>query len=1367
MLPRPTIFNRAPRLQFPDISSLEIDLPRAPEASQPAEFNWLVTLTPLLGFGAMAVFYLARGGVNSPISILPLLLLASVSIVSTVLLQRWRTNSTQTAQKRQLLEYQQTLDNKRVRLQATRDALWAVMTRNFPSPHELLNLALEANPRLWERRPHDPDFTQYRVGTGRITMPINIRTPDLDWELDRHQAVRALLEQYSTLEHAPVTLSLQHDRSTAIIGRRVSLLGHIRALVCQLALTHAPQDLYIYVIASQSALNDWSWVTWLPHVTQNDPYGVAFTPETTRNLLGYLSQLLDSRHHTRAITPHILLIVDDPQALEAEPVFSLLLRQGEQYGATTICLVNRFEQTPGDCQTIIQLDAKDRFKIQRVGTNGVEQQGDSADILSLNDATHIARVLAPISMQEGGALGRIPPRVELLGLYGVQTLEELRAQLPQRWQRPSDGMLPRPVPIGLESQTTETFLWLHEEHHGPHGVLAGTTGSGKSELLQSLVCALAIEHDPRFLNVLLIDFKGGSTFGTFADLPHTAGMVTNLDAVQVQRMLEALKSEIEWRQQFLKDISVRDITQYHRFYTTEERFNRADYQALPHLVIIVDEFAQLAREMPDFMSELVRIAQVGRSLGLHLILGTQSPMDVITDEMNANLQFRICLRVQNVEASRAVLHRPDAAYLPAGRAGRGYLQVGERGLFKQFQSAYSGADYHDHVLVDETPILEWVSPIGETHNLWHDTDAPNPHAEPHTVANAICEIISTFAKQIRIPPTKPLLLPSLAQRQALTSIHQRLRGGCDGYRWTTAYDSDNTPIALGSAPIGWIDDVTNRAQYPLWVHFNNDRRQYDGHLLIVGMPSSGKTTLLKSLALSLAVLHSPDALHLYFISFTGNGLNTLAQLPHAERVVQGIERERVRRLFGRLMKRLEQHTLASDETSPTMILFIDQYEQFRDMYRDTHLADLERLINEGRSARIFVVLTASHINAIPDRFRAVISQRIAFQQATLADYVLAVGRVVLPDAPLPQGRCFVHASPPLLAHISLPSLNPLVSMHQNAIQHALEQSVQALQEAYQLMTLGQKDLQLRVQSPAPLRELPQRLLSGKLSSLEGKPAHVITPLGWRDDDSLSEFHLDWWQDGTHFVVVGPPTSGKTNLLQLAVLTSAKQYPPSQLRFLLVDFNQRSLRPLDALKHVIYRATDGLELKHHLQHLQSELTALQQQGGILPITVLVIDDYDLFADTLANDYDVLHQLRHLARFYNDVPFHIWVAGYLERANDPFIKQLLLRRSGFGLMMRESLQRLNMRASHVSNEVLAVGRAYVANINAVDVVQTALIDNLGRDIDQINDDLWADYPSANWFYPTNQIAPYAPIAYSSSVNDDGDIDTTGLLDDLLNE
>jgi hypothetical protein len=413
------------------------------------------------------------------------------------------------------------------------------------------------------------------------------------------------------------------------------------------------------------------------------------------------------------------------------------------------------------------------------------------------------------------------------------------------------------------------------------------------------------------------------------------------------------------------------------------------------------------------------------------------------------------------------------------------------------------------------------------------------------------------------------------------------------------------------------------------------------------------------------------------------------------------------------------------------------------------------------------VLTASHINAIPDRFRAVISQRIAFQQATLADYVLAVGRVTLPDAPLPQGRCFVHASPPLLAHISLPSLNPLVSMHENAIQNALEQSVQALQEAYQLMTLGQKDAHMRVQSPLPLRELPQRLLSSKLSSPEGNPAHVVTPLGWRDDDTLSEFQLDWWQDGTHFVVVGPPSSGKTNLLQLATLTSAKQYPPSQLRFLLVDFNQRSLRPLDNLKHVIFRATDVLELKQHLQHLQSELTALQQQGGILPITVLVIDDYDLFADTLANDYDVLQQLRHLARFYNDVPFHIWVAGYLERANDPFIKQLLLRRSGFGLMMRESLQRLNMRATHLSNEVLAVGRAYVANINTVDVVQTALIDDIGREIDQINDDLWADYGSSDWFYHAKNDATLAPLSYSSASTADGEIDTTGLLDDLLNE
>src|SRR5690606_8132216 len=301
---------------------------------------------------------------------------------------------------------------------------------------------------------------------------------------------------------------------------------------------------------------------------------------------------------------------------------------------------------------------------------------------------------------------------------------------------------------------------------------------------------------------------------------------------------------------------------------------------LPHLFIIVDEFAQLAKEMPDFMRELVRTVQVGRSLGLHLLLGTQSPMDVITDEMNANLQFRICLRVQNVEASRAMLRRPDAAFLPSGWPGRGYFQVGAQGMFKQFQTAYVGADY-ERKQVDEAPeekfVLEVVTGSGDVVSMVpaartslpvsgnrQSTQQNLQPTAPYTAAKAICDTLTDFARTEGVPWMKPLLLPPLEERISLAAPFTKSNAvGWNGVEWLPpGEDHEGNPIQTGSAPVGILDDVYNRTQHPLWINLNTSEggrtNRKDGHVIVMGSPGTGKTTFIRTLAISLALHHAPE-----------------------------------------------------------------------------------------------------------------------------------------------------------------------------------------------------------------------------------------------------------------------------------------------------------------------------------------------------------------------------------------------------------------------------------------------------------------------------------------------------------------------------
>jgi S-DNA-T family DNA segregation ATPase FtsK/SpoIIIE len=1412
-------FNRPPRIQFPSFENEEVSIPAPPPVQDPPEQNMLLAVLPVLGIGGMAVFFVFRPGANL-FFVIPMVLVAASTIATAVLTQRSQRRDYERRRLENERRYLRLLEQKRARLQAAYDAQLAILEHNFPPPDFWLDLALWRDHRLWERRPADTDFTAFRVGLGRTPSLVTIKTPDPDTTSDSLDKAFALADEYRYLTNAPIVASLHNDASIGVSGKRAAMLRAVRAMICHLAVTHAPQDFHIHLIAPQAHYDDWRWLEWLPHTSQSHRAGaadlIALDTENIRNLMGNLSQVIDERRERggeSARVPHLLVIIDGPQLVESEAVYSTILKHGNLVGASALCLVSQFENIPADCGAVIEVLDDGAFRYARTGPDGYEVEGERLDGLSAQDSEHVARALAAVVMREVGSGGRIPRRVDFLDVYGLRYVEDLPDRLRGWWRRAiPKGELPYPVKIGRESLAVDTVIMLDEDHHGPHGMLAGTTGSGKSELLQTLICALVMEHDPRLLNLLLIDFKGGATFNVFNQLPHTVGTVTNLDSIRVTRALEALKAETTYRQKFLERKNVRDIIQYHKYYAPDAAaLQDPNFEPLPHLFIIVDEFAQLAKEMPDFMRELVRTVQVGRSLGLHLILGTQSPMDVVTDEMNANLQFRICLRVQNIEASRAMLRRPDAAYLPAGWPGRGYFQVGEQGMFKQFQTAYVGAEYEPREMRVETEqksalFLELLadgqavdlmpkSANGAQAELGATALASEPEIrEPFTVAKALCVTIADFARSQNVPWMPPLLLPPLPDSLTLGALDVKYqRGGWNAERraWLPAgKDHAGVSIPVGSAPVGLLDDVYNRTQHPLWINLNaevetngrKDPNRKDGHAIVLGSPGTGKTTFLRTLAVSLALLHAPDQLHMYFVSFAGTGLDALGHLPHAEQVIRGTESERVRRLFGRLIHLLEARQTGRAELTPHVVVFIDQYEQFVDSYREQHLPDLERLVTEGRAANIFLVLTGNGPNTVPDRIRSLIPQRIALQLGQPQDYTLVVGRVSnVEDADFPDGRGFYNNNPPLSCQICLPVLGTAESEAE-----ALETLVAEMRAAYLAAKQVGQVTRANQQAPRPIRELPAHITLAEL--LDGgqpaRPSPVITALGRYDDDSLSAFELNWWEEGPHFIVTGPPGSGKTSLLHTAVLAAAHRYSPQDVRFLLVDFSGRSLRPLNGLKHVIRRITSDAELKVEMTNLRSELKAFYEaeranRAGEIPATVIVIDDYDLTSEALTTSNEVLLQLRDHVRLHSELGLHLWTAGYLERTTDPLMKQLLLRRSGFAFAHKESLQRLNVRTVGLPNEVMPEGRAYWPRQNRIEVVQIALADDPAALVEHINF-LWQNYPEARWMHPASQervieetqsyLTRSQPTPASSAPAEGAgavtvELDVKGLIEDIL--
>ena len=877
---------------------------------------------------------------------------------------------------------------------------------HYPAIETLDELSAHYNHRIYEKTPLHFDFLYYRLGLGKVptTYALKYSQTERSGQTDPLEAEGyALYRREREISGMPIVANLAHG-PVGYIGPRPLVLEQLQLMVNQLAFFHSYHDVQFITIMPEEELPQWEWMRWLPHATLQgmNVRGFVYNQRTRDQVLNSLTQILKLRRsqqeskesaESTLFSPHYVVIVTDEKLILDHVIMEFFTEDPTALGCSIIFVEDVLSSLSENIKTIINV--KDRNHGQLVMEEGELREVDFAlDHFPADyDKEAIARRLAPLNHLQN-LKSSIPDRVTFMEMYHAESVEELK--VPERWDShaPYKSLA---VPLGLRGQDDVVSLNLHERAHGPHGLIAGTTGSGKSELIQSYILSLAVNFHPYDVAFLLIDYKGGGMANLFKDLPHLLGTITNLDGAQAMRALTSINAEIHRRERLFAANGVNHINQYQKKYKLGEVA-----EPLPHLFLISDEFAELKQEQPDFMSALVSTARTGRSLGIHLILATQKPAGVVNDQIWSNSRFKIALKVADRQDSNEMLHTPDAAEIT--QTGRAYLQVGNNEVYELFQSAWSGADYQpdkdDQGIEDQT--IYAINALGQYDILNDDLSGLEDVEDIRQVPSELDAIVHHLhdLTQTLNPLARPWL-PPLATRV----YSQDLRPSAFQDLWQQSTGSLK-------ALIGLVDLPSQQAQKVCYHDF-----EVDGNVVLFSAPGNGKSTFLQTLTMDLARQNTPELLHCYLFDFGTNGLLPLRSLPHVADNFMMEDSEKITKFILRMKtematrkKRFSQYGVSniklyrqlSGEQLPEILIMIDSYDGIKEAETGEALeAMLQTLLRDGASLGINVAITAGRIGVLKSALLQSLKTRLALKTSDDNDTKTIIGRhdYLLEDIP--------------------------------------------------------------------------------------------------------------------------------------------------------------------------------------------------------------------------------------------------------------------------------------------------------------------------------------------------------------------------------
>lgn len=1318
-----------------------------------ALLQFLYPLSGVLMTIVMVTVTMSNGGRTNLLIIIAEATIIPFSVVLMFLSNYIQRRTVKQAHKAEEQTYKGYLENVERRLQEIVKQQSLYNSRLYPDPRRLPELIVQRQV-LWERRPVDGDFLHTRVGLAPTALccPITFQEEyKAHYNQELLQEARNLVTRYSHIDMQPLVIPLNQLGTLSVTGPRQAVTGLVRSMLGEILTFHAASEVRIVGYFPQFAASEWSWLKWTPHARRLRPLKtqpgepevysmLASTIEDFQVLLEtQIGPELEQRHKfledkqannngqtVRARVPHMIILLDNythSGPLARVPGLEELMRDAAHLGMTLLCLCPTQEQEPSLTRARLSLSpfiGGYQLSYKETTLGGQEFEFIEADNLEVRVCEEMVRHLTPLQLIDREAEIDFSQNIGLLDLHSVPALEHFDVR--QIWQKLDEKQLLR-VPIGIQ-KGGPLLLDLKEMAmggYGPHGLVVGATGSGKSELLRTVVTSLALTHDPYTLNFVLVDFKAGAAFADFEPLPHLAGMITNLenDPQLINRMYASLLGEQQRRQNMLSRAgNLANIRQYQAKWR-----KNPEMEPMPYLLIIVDEFAQLIATYEDFLALFVKFGQVGRSLGMHMMLATQRIDEGRLRTLEGHLRYRIGLRTFKPDESKAVIGTADAYYLPPS-PGSGYFKVDED-VYTGFKTALISTPYIPPEQREIDPIDLICEFTATGHLVPYQTPSAPPEMEgsqedPRSEMNVVVERIAQVPEPQGGWRVHAVWQPPLGEQIPLDLVLKKCGiGALDGSRWSNRF-----PLGQLCVPIGLMDLPAEQKQVPLILDFSG----VGGHLAIVGAPQSGKSMLLRALLASLIVTHTPRDVQIYGIDFGGGLLRVFEGAPHVGAICSRIARDKMRRVLRRLKQMLaERETLfmtreidsmaayrqmrqqgkLSDQEFGDAFLVVDNFGQLQADF-DTSDADIindiAHLVANGLTYGVHVVLATNLWSEIRPRLRANMGSRLELRLNDPADS--EIDRKLAATLPASTPGRGLHPSK-LVFQAALPVLHAGEVVAEFLVQQSLEDLVKRTRESWSGPIAP------------PIRVLPPEIFLSELPAPDANEPPGV-PIGL-EELRLDPFYLNLTGNDAHTLVLGDRECGKTTLLRTWMTGLMNRTSPEQVKIILVDY-RKTLTDMQHKEHTLFYAITPDQVKEAVNQLKMELDtrllknsqqanpAEGEQAWCGPHYYLVVDDYEGVATPSPQNGNPLNALEGFLVSGQEIGLHVILARRvteLGRVNfDPIFRGIKNMESPGLLMRGDPLEgRQALHKQNISGD-LPTGRAiYVARSKSPVLIQIA--------------------------------------------------------------